>query len=238
MIFADYKPNVTKVPYILIETEKPSKKLSLTSSHLIFTSNSTATKFKAKQAGSVVPGEIVLVSNGSKLVSSLVRRVSLVERTGMIAPVTIEGNLIVDEVLSSCYAKIMDHDVAHMAFAPLRLAYTYAFNAWSTEGFIQQGMHWYPQILIEINRALSLYKLSWISKPLSELIRRDYILFRVFANCLNSGQLKNNEVFLRRVLSNRGEFSKRVGFVFWRKFLVDLWLFICLHNKVISCRVL
>lgn len=160
MIFADYKPNVTKVPYILIETERPSKKLSLTSSHLIFTSNSTATKFKAKQAGSVVPGEIVLVSNGNELVSSLVRRVSLIERTGMIAPVTIQGNLIVDEVLSSCYAKIMDHDVAHMAFAPLRLAYTYAFNAWSTEGFIQQGMHWYPQILIEINRALSLYKLS------------------------------------------------------------------------------
>ena len=103
MIFADYKPNVTKVPYILIETERPSKKLSLTSSHLIFTSNSTATKFKAKQAGSVVPGEIVLVSNGSELVSSLVRRVSLIERTGMIAPVTIQGNLIVDEVLTTMY---------------------------------------------------------------------------------------------------------------------------------------
>ena len=38
MIFAVYKPNVTKVPYILTETEKPSKKLSRTSSHLIFTS--------------------------------------------------------------------------------------------------------------------------------------------------------------------------------------------------------
>ena len=73
-----------------------------------------------------MPGEIVLVSNGSELVSSLVRSVSLVERTGMIAPVTIQGNLIVNEVLSSCYAKIMDHDVAHMAFAPLKLAHTCA----------------------------------------------------------------------------------------------------------------
>lgn len=159
MMFADYKPSVPHVSHILIETEKPAKRLTLTPSHLIFTSNSMGTYLTAKQARSVSPGEFVLASLDGELVPSRVRRVSAVKLTGMVAPVTLEGNIIVDGVLSSCYAMINDHQVAHMAFGPLRLVHNYALTAWSTDR-IQHGMHWYPQFLMKINRALGILELS------------------------------------------------------------------------------
>ena len=34
-------------------------------------------------------------------------------------PITMEGNIVVDDVLASCYASF-DHDIAHFAMAPIR----------------------------------------------------------------------------------------------------------------------
>ena len=161
IVFADYKPDIPMTSHILIETEKPEKKITLTPSHLIFTSNSSGTQLTAKQALRVSSGEFVLVSLDGKLVPSRVTRVSVVKLTGMVAPVTMEGNIIVDGVLSSCYAMINDHGIAHLAFGPLRLLRNYASKVWNTDlTVIQQGMHWYPQLLIKINRALGLCALS------------------------------------------------------------------------------
>ena len=39
---------------------------------------------------------------------------------GAYTPVTAEGNIIVDEVLASCYAETSDHDLAHVVTAPIR----------------------------------------------------------------------------------------------------------------------
>lgn len=43
--------------------------------------------------------------------------------TGVYAPLTSTGNLIVDGVLASCYAVIDDQDLAHSAFLPLRFSH-------------------------------------------------------------------------------------------------------------------
>ena len=40
--------------------------------------------------------------------------------TGAYTPLTREGNIIVDEVLASCYASPVDHDLAHFVTAPIR----------------------------------------------------------------------------------------------------------------------
>ena len=39
---------------------------------------------------------------------------------GAHVPLTREGNIIVDEVLVSCYASSADHNLAHLSMAPLR----------------------------------------------------------------------------------------------------------------------
>lgn len=161
VLFADYKPDIPRASHVLIETENPAKQITLTPSHLIFTtSNSSESRLKSKQAGKVLPGEFLQVSTQGTLVSSLVRKVSIVKRTGMVAPVTMQGNVIVDGVLCSCYAMITDHEIAHMVFSPLRLARSFAWNLWSMDISIQEGMHWYPGLLMQINTALGLYELS------------------------------------------------------------------------------
>ena len=38
---------------------------------------------------------------------------------GAYTPVTVEGNIIVDGILASCYT-ISDHDLAHLAMTPIR----------------------------------------------------------------------------------------------------------------------
>ena len=161
VMFADYKPDIPHALHVLIETKEPAKRLTITPSHLIFTSNSTGTQLHSKHAGSVMPGDFLLVSADGELVPSQVKRVSLVKRTGMVAPVTMEGNVIVDDVLSSCYAMISNHEIAHMVFGPLRLVHNYAPSLWNTGGlYVQQGLHWYPELLMTINRAFGLVKLS------------------------------------------------------------------------------
>lgn len=161
VLFADYKPDIPHASHVLIETVNPAKRITLTPSHLLFTtSNSTETHIQSKQAGKVLPGDFLLVSSQGELVPSQVRRVSLVKRTGMVAPVTMQGNVIVDGVLCSCYAMITDHQIAHMVFGPLRLAHSIASYIWSMDLSIQQGMHWYPGLLMSINEIVGLFELS------------------------------------------------------------------------------
>ena len=46
--------------------------------------------------------------------------VNYVNRQGIYAPLTREGNIVVNSVVASCYAVISDHDMAHWSFAPVR----------------------------------------------------------------------------------------------------------------------
>ena len=39
---------------------------------------------------------------------------------GAFAPLTMEGKVIVDGVLASCYADLVDHDVAHLTMIPMQ----------------------------------------------------------------------------------------------------------------------
>ena len=40
--------------------------------------------------------------------------------SGAHSPLTMEGKIMVDGVLFSCYASIPDHDIAHFAMTPMR----------------------------------------------------------------------------------------------------------------------
>lgn len=75
-------------------------------------------------------GEHELASSGplKNLHTYSVEKVINIEakiETGVYAPLTSTGNLVVDGVLSSCYALIDDQTLAHVAFAPVRIAHNF-----------------------------------------------------------------------------------------------------------------
>jgi hypothetical protein len=160
LLFLDFDPWARKVPYIIIETENPSRRLTMTKNHLIFykESNSTGGKVKAKLAGLVKKGEYVLVNCEKRLLLSRVKSVSNGNEDGMIAPLTQHGNLFVDGVLVSCYSEVRDHYIAHVAFSPVRLLRRFAPSVFKKldNSQKQKGMHWFPKFLISLNNILGI----------------------------------------------------------------------------------
>ncbi|XP_051985003.1 tiggy-winkle hedgehog protein-like [Xyrauchen texanus] len=162
IMFMDHDPT-TRRQFLVIETSEPFKKLTLTAAHLVFTGNGSA--MKATFASNVKPGDTVLVSEGihKTLKSVTVTRIYTEDYEGSYAPVTTQGNIIVDEVLASCYAVFENHTWAHWAFAPVRLCHelmTWIFPAHdSNVTFQEDGIHWYSNMLFHIG--------SW-------LLDRDY----------------------------------------------------------------
>lgn len=69
-----------------------------------------------------------ITSGHSRVFFDQIVSVNYVTRKGIYAPLTREGNIVVNSVVASCYALISDHDLAHMSFAPVRwLSY---LNEW------------------------------------------------------------------------------------------------------------
>lgn len=56
----------------------------------------------------------------SKVKFEQIVSVNYVTRKGIYAPLTREGNIVVNSVVASCYAVISDHGWAHLSFAPVR----------------------------------------------------------------------------------------------------------------------
>lgn len=57
---------------------------------------------------------------GSTIHFDQIVSVDYITRKGIYAPLTREGNIVVNSVVASCYAVISDHYMAHMSFAPVR----------------------------------------------------------------------------------------------------------------------
>ncbi|CAF4946530.1 unnamed protein product, partial [Rotaria socialis] len=72
-----------------------------------------------------------------------------VVKQGYVAPLTVEGTLIVNNVAASCYATIDSHYIAHTVLAPMRWWYS-LFGKSSS----MIGVHWFPQILYEMTTYL------------------------------------------------------------------------------------
>ena len=77
-------------------------------------------------------------------------------QTGVYAPLTSEGNLVVDDVLVSCYAVIDSQTIAHISFAPLRLWYKMLefipsmISYDDSNMFDKNGIHWYAHDLYSL----------------------------------------------------------------------------------------
>lgn len=157
----------SKRMYHRIWTES-GKRITMTGSHLIFVMDDLQQDFNASFADrrvvfarQVIPQQFVLTTDKNGLMKfERVTRVEVEELEGAFAPLTREGNLLVNDVLASCYANIRDQDLAHASFFPVRsfanfvdsLNHLFPFpkKRRKRSHSPQSGIHWYPRILQSI----------------------------------------------------------------------------------------
>ncbi|XP_013781352.1 sonic hedgehog protein A-like [Limulus polyphemus] len=131
LLFLDRDINSLRQFYT-IETER-GVRITLTRDHLIFTSAGNSSSFEMKNfkttlARNVQIGDRIYVYSDSPVFKTAnillhlerVKTISVNVDVGVVAPLTREGNLIVDNVVASCYALLNDHYLAHLSFAPIR----------------------------------------------------------------------------------------------------------------------
>lgn len=160
LTFLDSDPTTWRLFYSLHTEAGPQ--LTLTAAHLVFISEGNCSEgaepdrssLRTVYASDAQPGQCVLVSRGTARAGVRLSRVTSVELRkgrGAFAPLTQQGTLVVDGVLASCYAVLKQHDVAHRAFGPLRLAHRWGIVSGQGLG---DGVHWYPQLLHWLGRML------------------------------------------------------------------------------------
>ena len=78
--------------------------------------------FRTVFASNVKIGDLVLVHNNYKgMTSGVVVQIEEMVLQGVYSPLTYQGNLIVDNILASCYSDFDSHELQHFAFSPFRL---------------------------------------------------------------------------------------------------------------------
>lgn len=155
LMFLDREPE-EKTRFVSLTTEEGAV-LSLTSSHLVYAGAADCRLLECMSpvyAGNVQPGQNLMTRDGS-LVASTVISLTSSHHTGVFAPLTRAGNLVVDGVLASCYAVIDSQNIAHTAFAPVRWYYSLKHSLVSSEPRTVSpapGVHWYPNMLYSLAR--------------------------------------------------------------------------------------
>ncbi|GAA6215062.1 sonic hedgehog protein [Lates japonicus] len=158
IMFIDQESATRRLFYV-IETDS-GQKITLTAAHLLFVGHSNHTEKVVKRmsaifASQVQPGQEVFVFDAERrrLQPVTVKRIYTQEHEGSFAPVTVQGTVVVDQVLASCYAAIEDHDLAHWALAPVRLAHwvsSLLFSSQPQASAQNDGVHWYSKILYQL----------------------------------------------------------------------------------------
>ena len=146
-----HKENNTVYEFITIETSS-GETLSLTPSHLMYVSDTPHTdhtNVQAVFASSVHPGQYVYTSQDGRLLPVRIAEVYTQRLTGVYAPLTRHGTLMVDSVSVSCYAQVESQWLTHTVLAPVR--WYYDVTSWlhrgSSHNQSEDGILWYAQIL-------------------------------------------------------------------------------------------
>ena len=116
--FLHYSPK-QQAQYLAFETEK-GPAITVSRNHIIFSVKSCL-KPRPVLAGEIKEGDYIFVVDPGKPNFCKVTKIHTVQKRGVYAPLTRSGVIVVDGVMASCYASFHSHDLAHVAFAPLRL---------------------------------------------------------------------------------------------------------------------
>ena len=118
--------------------------------------------FEVVYASDLQQDDLLIIADITNQTGLKLAKVGKVETrvfSGLYAPLTAQGNLVVDNVLVSCYAVHYSHTLSHLAFAPIRLwnnildtlpslAALERFKSADVNGFDdldENGIHWYAK---------------------------------------------------------------------------------------------
>ncbi|CAK6978205.1 indian hedgehog signaling molecule a [Scomber scombrus] len=173
--FLDRQPNITKIYYVI--GTNAGLNIMLTAAHLIFVADCTGELSEpgweetaggpflgsirgakpSREAGlrtifasEVQPRQCVVTSQGKGATLSAVTFVEELKITGLYAPLTQHGSIVVNGVLASCYAAVDNHHLAHWVLAPLRFFYSFMGPSEPQT----DGLHWYPWLLQRLGKML------------------------------------------------------------------------------------
>ena len=139
--------------FLQVRTQS-GRQLTVTPSHLLLRATQRH-EHEAVFADRVRRGDRLLVKspNSTTEVDTVVS-VEPVLRRGVYAPLTLDGTIVVDGIVASCYAVVNSQWVAHLAYAPFRL-YTNLKQSvlWlvtSSRADAPEGVHWYARILYNV----------------------------------------------------------------------------------------
>lgn len=132
----------------------------LSPQHLIFRKTNTSLPISAVFASEINVGDLLYTSNGNISSFRAVSQITMTIETGVYAPLTRQGTLLVDGALVSCYAHWPSHDIAHLVMSPLRAVNT-LYATWKrlvglihlTQSHTSQqteGIHWYASALMPL----------------------------------------------------------------------------------------
>ncbi|KTF92030.1 hypothetical protein cypCar_00046216 [Cyprinus carpio] len=158
LTFLDRSP-ITQKHFYVISTEDGAS-ASLTAAHLLFVwvgncssgGLSVPGSLRTIFASDAQPGQCLLIVSEGELRKrvSQISRVEVREDRGAYAPLTAHGTLVVNGVMTSCYAAVNEPQLAHWAFAPLRLLYSWT----GPDRILKNGLHWYSQVLLSVGTLL------------------------------------------------------------------------------------
>ncbi|XP_022252215.1 sonic hedgehog protein A-like [Limulus polyphemus] len=172
LLFLDRDTESKRQFYVIVTEE--GIKITLTPNHLIYlvTANSSVENMSNSSvtyARNVEPGDFIYVHMRTaqhELQLQRVKHVNVRTDVGVVAPLTREGNLIVDNVLASCYAIIDDQSLAHWSFGPVRLIKNLKDSIFhilqrlhilsertvlnKRDKSHQKGIHWYAELLYSV----------------------------------------------------------------------------------------
>jgi len=144
--------------YFVNRTYALNRTCRLFPGHLIYAGNHTAaahlhtTHLQPVFAGQLQTGSDVIVNtSGNVGCATVVRMRWSRDYSGVYAPITERGTIVVDDVIVSCYAEFSSHVTAHACLSPLR--YAYYVSRWLFEQSAADadahldGVHWYATLL-------------------------------------------------------------------------------------------
>ncbi|KRZ90764.1 Desert hedgehog protein A [Trichinella sp. T8] len=123
--------------------------LTISPDHLIYkvdpmTNDNSGGSMETVFAADLLPGDQVFVRNGIFDISrATVLGIGEIERQGLYAPMTLEGNIFVDDVLASNYAGTSYETLAHVSMAPARLYWNVASTIFQQLGPTTAPTHYY-----------------------------------------------------------------------------------------------